>query len=53
MAGEIENGTIIDLNYGIGDGHYLYYNGSFYPTDRPVTKGWGDHELALKVTMAK
>jgi hypothetical protein len=45
LAGEIENGTIIDLNYGMGKGHYLYYNGSFYPTDRPVTKGWDAEDI--------
>lgn len=52
LNGEIENGTILDLNWGVGDGHYLYYNGAFYATDKPVTIGW-DAEYIYTKNLAK
>lgn len=39
--GYIPNGTVMDLNKGIGSAHYVYYNGSFYPVSSDLlTKGW-------------
>lgn len=39
--GKVPNGTVIDFNYGAGKpAKYIYINGTFYKTDKKVSKGW-------------
>ena len=40
LAGEIPDGTVVEMDYGRGEKGYMYYQGKFYPTTKPITSGW-------------
>lgn len=47
--GYIPNGTVMDLNGAAGQGHYLYYNGSFYPVNKSLlTNGWDGKDILTR-----